>query len=387
MGTPALPSQDLQKDQAEVRAVNKKYSKQNYVLAKEPRYTVTGNGVLLNDLIAKDMILSPDSKIGLNDFFGLYAKEGDINYRLIDTQNGIKNITSQIGNCALQKPFKKNLEKLSIKNDSKSIRLLKKAIQDDTLDVKGDSLYIDGQGWQIKPDRYLFIAKSQDIVTPDSVFKSNGVPILTNIGFAPEQKYELPRIIVLGDIYFGEKPKESEETSEDSCKGTPLEISAGIFAGKNEFFGQEIGLRHSDYPFGVTVNHAVRGDKNLVDLEIPRNSGRTTKLSSNNFGYNSYGAGLEIHPNNYLSFGISTNFWNYTNRIGEKLLTHEDSILSQNTDSKSVGEISTRFSTEFKLPLSKKLNVGVSGVYDDRMGLALKARASWNFPGKNGDRE
>ena len=68
--------------------------KTNYIFANEPaRVTAAGDGILAKSYI-QNLPLTPNSNISVDSIF--HADEGDIHYKAIDSQQGIKNIKNYL---------------------------------------------------------------------------------------------------------------------------------------------------------------------------------------------------------------------------------------------------------------------------------------------------
>jgi len=154
-------------------------TEQNRIYSHSSDFSVAGEGVALKDFVF-DFYLNSDSRINLNDKFGLYAKKGDISYDIVDARKGLQSIISYLKKDLNRRDsqskrkriatinYYEELLKETSHNDRVSLSKLEKAVKDGTLDVKKEELN------QIKPGRYFIIAESEGK-------GKNRVPIILNI--------------------------------------------------------------------------------------------------------------------------------------------------------------------------------------------------------------
>ena len=176
----------------------------NRILSRNQEYSATGEGVLLKDFVY-NFTLGHDSRINLDDTFGLYAERGgSVSYGVVGLRKGLADVVSFL---------KKDLpvtdeDKASIRyieglrntkdSDMASVGLLERALKDGVLDFEADSLN------RVKEGKYVFVAKSKKV----GGYNSNSIPIIVDVKIAspetrsdtssekqPQKRYETYNII------------------------------------------------------------------------------------------------------------------------------------------------------------------------------------------------
>ncbi len=172
---------------------------QNRIYSSNSELSTAGEGVGLKDFVF-NLDLDSDSKINLNDKFGLYAKRGDISYDVIDARKGLKSIISYLKKDLSSRDSQSKKERIATiryyqsllkktpHNERASLNKLEKAVKDGVLDVQKESL------GHIELGRYFIVAKSESI----GGRKKNGVPIILDIkadnsGEIKKAEYEIKR--------------------------------------------------------------------------------------------------------------------------------------------------------------------------------------------------
>ena len=370
----------------------KKKIVENRIYSSNPTYSATGEGVVLKDFVY-DISLNPNSRITLDEVFGLYAKKGDITYTVVDAKNGLRNVIaflekdlnsrdaqSKSERIATINHYKNLLGKIS-ESDSASLNGLEKAVSDGIIDVNNDSLVLP-EGWKIKDGVYVLIAKSKSLDSGKEKYVANSVPIVINLKTYSEKTgidskligepavsiptFQEPAQKKAGKEVSG-KESSDEKYSKPERKFSRTELILDGLVGENGLSGASAGISHGPVAF---LFNALRSDDIRVnEVTVPLSAGRYGYGTEDHVNFNSLGLSLELYPVKFLFLGAGGNRWNYTERIEESIRDEEGEIIKSNTNSKSAKEYSARGYLGAEIPIKNGCGLRLSGGYDTKKGI------------------
>ncbi|MEX0933108.1 MAG: hypothetical protein WDZ77_03375 [Candidatus Pacearchaeota archaeon] len=234
--------------------------------------SAAGDGTNLRSSIA-NIHLNPDSRITLDDFFCFNANEGEVSYDVINAVSGIENkISYEKANLDSRDPQSKR-ERLALidhyeqllenieDSDDFSLSLLKNAVSDGVLDVKGDFLF-ENETWKILPGTYTLVGRSEGSVNGEYV--ANSLPVPSNVIL---EKYTSAQKSVSNS-------DNEKSSSKSQLKNKPSKFSE--FFGPERSFGLEaviggngssgvgafgnVQLANSSISLGIFGRHYIKGE-------------------------------------------------------------------------------------------------------------------------------
>ena len=368
----------------------------NYIYSHDKKVTAAGDGVFGKTFV-QNLPLTPKSKISLDSLF--YAKQGNVCFDVVRAEKGISNIKNYIVSqgdlTGKEKAFKTHLNSLENfveKNpsDTKSVKLLNKALEDGTLSVKEDSLYNPKtQEWNIKKGPYIIRAKSNKT---DNL-KKQTIPILANVSTHYEKTPVVDRKGIESSLYgynknnkeqdgktFIEYDVNSKDDSGEDKKDKEKENKLGLIVQGNygsEMYGGGVGLKSGNIA-GI-LDFSKAKDKPVKNIkDNPSDLGRYFSGKEENVDYTSIGASLEFHPGNFF-FGAGGNLWSYTNKTTEKINSSSGEVLSKNTDSRSKTDLSGKVYGGYNINITDNFDFGIQGGYETKKGPFVGGRFSVDF--------
>jgi len=349
----------------------------NHIHAQDQRFTAAGDGILAKTFI-QNLPLTPDTKTDLNSLFYTEkenpdnlkdAEKRDLEWRVIDSQQGLNNIKSYLNSqerelTGKEKAFKTHLNFLEDytkrnSSDTESVNKLMKALEDGVVDVQADSLYNSEKNeWNIKKGTYMLIAKDKD--------ESQSVPILTNVSThfnkSPELKGKGVESYLMGDnlknldldkmtlIRYDIGPEKG--FFDDAGWSIIAQGTAG-----SDVYGAGIGAKYG--PIAGALNIYSSSDETTKDVtsQPSERTGRYFSGTEKEVDKKGFGLGLEYHPKKVLSgsfLGAGIDYWNWTTETDENIHTSEGSVLARNTNSESNSDTSFNGYIGYSHPLNER---------------------------------
>ncbi|GIU68678.1 MAG: hypothetical protein KatS3mg093_429 [Candidatus Parcubacteria bacterium] len=309
----------------------------NSSLTFSNNFSTAGDGIFLKGFVS-EIELERKSRIELDDYFCLRAKEGPVMYGFLDIKKGLENVISYLKKeKSLNKrdnyflDYLTRLSKTSEGNDSLSLYLLNKAVNDNVIDSEKDSLF-DRETAKIVPGMYMIIARSSST----KGLQENSVPIILRI--SPNE--------------FGVKEEiESEWQKKKITRRDVKRVGFGLdgFLGEEGFVGANFLFGY--HPIKFSFSYSKRDDKLVDSLYVPLSAGRVGIGKREEIEFSGVGAGLEFSPLDYFFVGAGLNNWNFTENVEEGIFQNGKPVkLSQN--SKSRRKLSQRFYAGIGIPIN-----------------------------------
>lgn len=373
--TPNVSAKEVQKELKKPSYTTEEV--RDFIYSEDLLITTAGDGVFGKTFLNK-LELKPDSKIDLNNIFYTLGKdkdkEKDLNFGVIDSQQGIQNIRDYIKSkgklTGKEKAFVNHLnflEKYASENpsDPETIKKLNKALEDGVIDTQADLLYnLDKNEWDIKKGTYVLIAKNPE--------KSETVPVLINLDTHGD-KAILEKKGIESTLYgdnlrnledygtastFVEHDIKPEKLEKETKEKKNLEGIVQVKAG--DFYGVGAGLKYG--PLAGIVNVYGASDETTKDIETEPSSrtGRYFSGTEEEIDWKGIGFDVEYHPQNFLKgayIGAGLTHWDYTVKTEESIHASDGSILAENSDSSKESDTSSHGYVGYSHPLTDRLNI------------------------------